>query len=67
MGGGLAAPAPIRGSSCIGGAMRDNICLKQAICFSPDMLYDLSRVYARVFCFRSETVKSTLRCINIFM
>jgi len=47
--------------------MRDNICLKQAIYFSPDTLYDLSRVYACVFCFRFETVKSTLRCINIFM
>jgi hypothetical protein len=67
MGGGLAAPAPIRGSSCIGGAMRDNIYLKQAIYFSPDTLYDLSMVYACVFCFHSETVKSTLRRFNIIM
>jgi hypothetical protein len=47
--------------------MRENVCLKQAAYFSPDTLFDLSRVYTCVFCFRFETVKSTLHCGNIFM
>jgi hypothetical protein len=66
-GGRFGGNAPIRGSSCIGSAMRENVCLKRGMYFSTDTLFYLSRVYACVFCFRFETVKSTLHRINIFM